>query len=492
MFKKLLSSRKKISRRKRFKIKLLLIVGVAVFILICALFFFMDDDLYLHYLMQQTSPIENVQENLNTPVYDITEVKSKNKRKQASADGTYDVTSDEVIAILNEILGNFGLDWIKGDTSMPNNAAEHIQKALPMLISMNLKYKILVSTGIMQSGIETGWGSATPPSSNNYFGIKGGGVATTPYWDGRTVATASGEGEGGSYTVQVSSFRVYDSLYDSIMDYGYFFHANDIYTTGGIQQLGYSGDQANVFNATDGIDQLKRIMNAGYATSPNSYISSGQSIYDSMDLKRFDDVAIKVAESLASSSGDAELGDGEWAPAGDTDWADEAGIDISGLSSKRIAVLNEAFALRGCYYQLVRPWKLPTKNADGTYNITDDYVMEPNNSNLPYYLDCSAFTHEAYNQALNVQIGNNTWEQMDSTIMETISVDEAKPGDIWLPHSGHVVIFLRYDANEGKVYYIHSPQTFLNGSSPPRGRVILGSRSITSGGMFRRLKGIDG
>ena len=173
----------------------------------------MDDEIYMHYLKQQTSPIENVQENLETPVYDITEVKSKSKRKQASADGTYDVTSDEVIAILNEIFGNFGLDWIKGDTSMPNNAAEHIQKALPMLISMNLKYKILVSTGIMQSGIETGWGSATPPNSNNYFGIKGGGVATTPYWDGRTVATASGEGEGANYNVQVSSFRVYDSLY---------------------------------------------------------------------------------------------------------------------------------------------------------------------------------------------------------------------------------------------------------------------------------------
>ena len=492
LFRKVRRFRKKLSKRSKFKIKLILTVGITVFILICALFFFMDDDLYMYYLKEQTSPIENVQDSLETPVYDISEVKSKSKRKQASADGTYDVTSDEVIAILNEIFGNFGIDWIKGDTSMPNNAAEHIQKALPMLISMNLKYKVFVSTGIMQSGIETGWGKATPPNSNNYFGIKGGGVATTPYWDGRTVATASGEGEGSNYTVQVSAFRVYNSLYDSIMDYGYFFHANNIYTTGGIQQLGYSGDKANVFNATDGVDQLKRIMNAGYATAPNSYISSATSMYKSMDLARFDEAARLVAESLASSSGDMELEDGEWSPAGDTDWADEAGIDISGLSSKRIAVLNEAFALRGTYYQLVRPWKLPPKNADGTYNITDDYVMEPSNSKLPYYLDCSAFTHEAYNQALNVQIGNNTWEQMDNRFLETISVEEAKPGDIWLPHSGHVVIFLRYDANERKVYYIHSTQTFLNGNSPPRGRVTLGSRSITSGGMFRRLKGIDG
>lgn len=481
----------RLSSKAKKKLKKYLIIAIPIFLFIGFMMFYLDDELYYHYLQQENSPIENHQQNLETPVYDISETKV-GKRKTANADGTYDVSGDEVTAILNEILGNYGIEWVKGDTGMPDNVANHIYKALPMLISMNLKYKIFTSTGIIQSGIETGWGKATPPNSNNYFGIKGGGVAPTPYWNGETVATASGEGEGANYNVQVSNFRVYESLYHSIMDYGYFFHANPIYTTGGIQQLGMSGDEANVFLASDGLNQLKRIMNAGYATAPYSYITNGEWIYNKYDLQRFDDIAVKVAESLSKESGDGEFEDGEWTPMGDTNWLKELGIDTSELNSKRMKVLNEAYALKGTYYRLVRPWKLPPKNADGSYDITDDYVMEPNSAKLPYYLDCSAFTHEVYNQALGVKIGNNTWEQLADSDLETISPSEAKPGDIWLPHSQHVVIFLKHN-DDGTNTYIHSPKTFLNGSSPPRGRVTISTSSYNgiNNGTYRRLKGID-
>ena len=485
------SLRNKLSSSAKKKLKKTLIIAIPILLFVGFLMFYLDDELYYHYLKQEVSPIENHQENLETPVYDISDVKFSNK-KTANADGTYDVSGDEVTALLNEILGNYGIEWVKGDTNMPDNVANHIYKALPMLISMNLKYKIFTSTGIIQSGIETGWGRATPPNSNNYFGIKGGGVAPTPYWNGDTVATASGEGEGANYSVQVSKFRVYESLYHSIMDYGYFFHANKIYTTGGIQQLGLSGDDANVFLASDGVNQLKRIMNAGYATAPNSYIINGEWIYKSYDLKRFDDIALKVAEALSNESGDGEFQDGEWTPVGDTNWLKELGINTSELSSKRIKVLNEAYALKGTYYRLVRPWKLPPKNPDGSYAITDDYVMEPNTRKLPYYLDCSAFTHEVYNQSLGVKIGDNTWGQLENNNLETIKPTEAKPGDIWLPHSGHVVIFLKRNPN-GTNTYIHSPQTFANGVSPPRGRVTISTYAYNGidKGTYRRLKGID-
>jgi flagellum-specific peptidoglycan hydrolase FlgJ len=67
-----------------------------------------------------------------------------------------------------------------------------------------------------QGVLETGWGSNV--KGNNYFGIKGEGQAFTTH-----------EEVDGLMVKQKDKFRTYDSLEDSVRDYGLFLQENKRY-----------------------------------------------------------------------------------------------------------------------------------------------------------------------------------------------------------------------------------------------------------------------
>ncbi|MDS0525544.1 NlpC/P60 family protein [Clostridium sp. SHJSY1] len=69
----------------------------------------------------------------------------------------------------------------------------------------------------------------------------------------------------------------------------------------------------------------------------------------------------------------------------------------------------------------------------------------------PNVFDCSGYTSYVYRQALNIEIGRTTYDQINSG--REISQSELKPGDLVFPHSGHVGIYV------GNGQMVHAPQT---------------------------------
>lgn len=69
----------------------------------------------------------------------------------------------------------------------------------------------------------------------------------------------------------------------------------------------------------------------------------------------------------------------------------------------------------------------------------------------PNSFDCSGLTSYVYRQALGIEIGRSTYDQINSG--REVSQSELKPGDLVFPHSGHVGIYI------GNGQILHAPQT---------------------------------
>ncbi|MGG7178749.1 NlpC/P60 family protein [Clostridium paraputrificum] len=69
----------------------------------------------------------------------------------------------------------------------------------------------------------------------------------------------------------------------------------------------------------------------------------------------------------------------------------------------------------------------------------------------PNSFDCSGFTKYVYKQALGIDIGRTTYDQIKYG--NEVSFEELQPGDLVFPHSGHVAIYI------GGGQMIHAPQT---------------------------------
>lgn len=98
--------------------------------------------------------------------------------------------------------------------------------------------------------LESGWGKHIPRGSNNYFGIKSDG--TQPYvlsityeWDNKEKA----------YYRVIAKFRKYESLKESIADYGRFIYENPRY-------------RQAIANRVNPVKYILEIQYAGYATCP--------------------------------------------------------------------------------------------------------------------------------------------------------------------------------------------------------------------------------
>lgn len=122
------------------------------------------------------------------------------------------------------------------------------------------KYKILPSITVGQAILESRWGeSYLSKNSNNIFGIK-----ADKKWNGKVVSANTLE----NYDDKVvATFREYDSIEDSINDYGKFLSENQRYEASGL------------FNAKHYTTQAQALEDAGYATKKNE---NGELIYADM------------------------------------------------------------------------------------------------------------------------------------------------------------------------------------------------------------------
>lgn len=322
IFKKVSSA----NHRRSRKLKVLIIIVLVAFPLIALASFFMDDDLYEYYTQKDTSndkSIYNMIDDTGRKIYYAVE-KSKSNGKTKHSGSSMSASSDDVLKAIEQIVGNFDDAWIKGDTPMLENQIAYLKKALPMMISMHLKYNdIFTSTGLIQNTQESGWnGEPSVPGSNNFFGIKDGGRAQTEYWHGDVVNRHAVEGG-------QANFCAYPDVATSVMDYGAFLKTNSRY------------EKAGVFQASGSVEQITRIMNAGYAPGSESmYIGHAQDLMGRLKFNRFDELADKVQQALSkadSSNTDTSDEDSdEWEPSGGgLQKVKDAGTDTDSINAKR-------------------------------------------------------------------------------------------------------------------------------------------------------------
>ena len=119
------------------------------------------------------------------------------------------------------------------------------------------KYGILPSVLISQAILESDWGRSDLASKyKNYFGIK-----ADESWTGNKIKMKTKENHN---DVIKDYFRVYDSIEESMDDFGKFLNENSRYRNNG------------VFSAKSYIEQAQSLENAGYSTVKNE---RGEKIY---------------------------------------------------------------------------------------------------------------------------------------------------------------------------------------------------------------------
>lgn len=103
---------------------------------------------------------------------------------------------------------------------------------------------------VAQAALETGWGNHVP-KGNNYYGIK-----ANSSWKGEAEALSSPEFKNGRYVTEVSKFRKYSDVLESMKDYISFIKENQRY--------------ANAVDKSFDTDAyFDEIQAAGYATDPH-------------------------------------------------------------------------------------------------------------------------------------------------------------------------------------------------------------------------------
>lgn len=348
---------------KLSRIKRILLIAIPILLLILILFNMMlDDELFYYYMNRDNSVSINENESnvRNRHVYYAGDkIKKKKGNRVIGENGAIDASLEEILDALREILGEFGPEYFKEGTRMTDQQASFLADYVPDFISAHLKYpEIFTTTFILVKVEESGWTmTGSSKITNNMYGIKASGPAT-PYWtpgNSQSLDTSEGEGEGKYSTT--AAFRTYPNVTYSILDFAEFLKTNERYTVGGSPYaFGLYGDDANAFKATSSVDQITRLQNSGYSTSPNKYVADVTAIFDFCNMQRIDDLADKVYDILVDTGGDGDYPEEEWRPEGDSTWIDKVEsdfgitIDTSKTSSIVGGVLEEAVKHLGSKY----------------------------------------------------------------------------------------------------------------------------------------------
>ena len=135
-------------------------------------------------------------------------------------------------------------------------------------------YGILPSITTAQAILESGWGqSSLTKNSNNVFGIK-----ADSRWTGKKVQVSTTE----NYNDKIiDSFRVYNSIEESIKDQGKFLNENKRYREHGL------------FNANHYTTQAQALEDAGYSTKKNK---EGEPIYADMLISLIRDYNLQILD----------------------------------------------------------------------------------------------------------------------------------------------------------------------------------------------------
>ena len=179
---------------------------------------------------------------------------SNQELKQAKKDKI----AQDIIDYAEYLRGLYGSndDCLTGNTQTGDlsdmTPAKCAEKFGPMAQAEYSRTGIFASITLGQAWLESNCGKATPPNSNNLFGIK-----CSSNWDGECSYTSTGEEVNGGYITINAGFRVYPSVEEGIADHSNFFIDNERYSRHG------------VFTATNYAEQARAIKAAGYATASN-------------------------------------------------------------------------------------------------------------------------------------------------------------------------------------------------------------------------------
>lgn len=234
---------------------------------------------------------------------DLTDIKKKDvidegekfiiKVKDGSLDNVYKVKSFD--KVLSEIgfseaekkkantylkeLANTSLsgEKLKGQTEK----IEFVKKVAHKSKENYYDYGILPSITTAQAILESGWGqSSLTKNSNNVFGIK-----ADSRWTGKKIEVSTSENYNDKI---VASFRVYNSIEESIKDQGKFLKENNRYTEHGL------------FEATHYTTQAQALENAGYSTKKNKL---GEPIYADMLINLIRDYNLQLLDREVQTAG---------------------------------------------------------------------------------------------------------------------------------------------------------------------------------------------
>lgn len=164
---------------------------------------------------------------------------------------------------------------IRGDSDKEKDKLIENMKAIS--IENYKKNGVLPSVTISQAILESNWGkSELSAKYNNYFGIK-----ASAGWNGK-IATFSTK-ENYNDTIK-ANFRAYDSLEESVNDFGNFLNVNGRYRKHGL------------FDGKNYIEQAQALEDAGYSTKKNA---KGEAIYADLLIELIKDNNLMIIDSEA-------------------------------------------------------------------------------------------------------------------------------------------------------------------------------------------------
>ncbi|MDF1642782.1 MAG: flagellar assembly peptidoglycan hydrolase FlgJ [Pseudomonadales bacterium] len=156
--------------------------------------------------------------------------------------------------------------------TIPTTPDEFIHWVYPEAVEVAKELGVSPKILVAQSALETGWGqkpirTAEGGNSHNLFGIK-----ADHRWSGQKTSVGTLEYREGIAQKEQASFRVYDSIKDSLQDYVQFLKQSPRY-------------QQALESVSDPSSFAHSLMNSGYATDPK-YAEKIMGIFDGKLLNR--------------------------------------------------------------------------------------------------------------------------------------------------------------------------------------------------------------